>query len=190
VIDWVLDRVVTAFDRRVSRRHLLARAAQAGSALTVAPLRYLVRPMSALATITCSDCSTGDQCCDGWTTFCCTLSGSNSCPQNTFMAGWWKCTNYTGSRLCNAQNVRYYVDCNRTPTFQCDEGCHCAKNNCGNRSTCCNWFRYGQCNTQVLGTTEVVCRMVTCTSPATLFVNCNGTYFQDDNTCSHEEGCL
>ena len=75
-------------------------------------------------------------------------------------------------------------------TFVCNGGCHCTKNDCGNRSTCCNVFRYGQCNTEVLGTTEVVCRMVTCVSPSTLFVNCNSTYFEDNNTCSHEEGCL
>ena len=69
MIDWVLDRVVTAFDRRVSRRRLLVGVAQAGSALTVAPIRFLVRPLSALAIVTCSDCSGSDLSCDGWTTF-------------------------------------------------------------------------------------------------------------------------
>ena len=156
----------------------------------MAPIRYLTRPVSAITLITCSDCSGSDSCCDGWTAFCCTLWGSNSCPDDTFMAGWWKCTNDTGSQLCASVNVRYYIDCNRTPTSVCQGGCHCAKDNCANRSTCCNWFRYGQCNTDVLGTTEVVCRMITCSNPSALFVNCNSTYFEDNLTCSHEAPCL
>jgi hypothetical protein len=191
VIDQLLGRTVAMLDRRVSRRRLLQRAAVAGSAIAVAPVRYLTRPLSPLAVITCSDCSGSDACCDGWTAFCCTINGGdNSCPSNTFMGGWWKCTNYAGSQLCDAQNVRYYIDCNRTPGTTCDEGCHCAKDSCGNRSTCCNVFRYGQCDTEITDTTEVVCRMVTCVNPSTLFVNCNATLFVDDNTCSHEAPCL
>ena len=190
MIDRLLDRVVSAFDGEVSRRRLLQRAALAGSAIMVAPIRYLTRPLSAMAVIRCGNCGGGSLCCDGWTAFCCTLTGSNECPAYTFMAGWWKCTHYTGSSLCNLKNVRYYIDCNRTPGVSCPSGCHCARDSCANRSTCCNTFRYGQCNTEILGTTQVVCRMVTCSNPSTMFVNCNGTYFEENATCAHEAGCL
>ena len=189
--DRLVRRTVSWMQGRVPRRRFLARLATAGSAIAVAPVRFLTRPLTPMAIITCADCSPGDNCCDGWTTFCCTINnGVNACPADTYMAGWWKCTNYTGTRLCATEGVRYYVDCNRTPTKTCPEGCHCAKNTCGNRSTCCNVFRYGQCNTDITGVTEVVCRMVTCVNPCSIFVNCNCTYFQDNVTCSHESGCL
>ena len=55
----------------------------------------------------------------------------------------------------------------------------------------CNHFRYGQCNTQVHGETEVVCRLVICQHPGAVpGLNCNSTEMIDDNTCSHEAGCL
>lgn len=179
-----------ALDRKIPRRRFLARFAVAASAVTISPIRYLVRPVSALGTITCSDCSSGSLCCDGWTAFCCTLTGSNACPSYTFMGGWWKCTNYDGDGACHQEGVRYYIDCNRTPGSSCPEGCHCANDTCGHRRTCCNIFRYGQCNTEVTGTTEVVCRMVTCQNPCSIFVNCNCTSFIENAVCSHEAGCL
>jgi hypothetical protein len=191
VIDRLLERTVGVLERRMPRRRFLERAAVAGSAMAVAPFRYLTRPMSAKSIITCADCSSGSRCCDGWTVFCCIINGgNNTCPAETYMGGWWKCTNYTGTGLCSTEGVRYYVDCNRTPGFTCSEGCHCAKNNCGLRHTCCNLFRYGQCNVEILGVTEVVCRVVTCENPSTLFVNCNSTLFIDNATCSHEADCL
>src|ERR1041385_6198935 len=152
--------------------------------------RSLLRPVSAQATITCSDCSPGASCCDGYPVFCCTLHGSNTCPSYTYMAGWWKCTDYNGTGLCSQEGVRYYIDCNRTPGASCPSGCHCANDQCSHRSTCCNVFRYGQCNTEIEGGTEVGGRMVTCVEPSTIFVNCNDTLFIDDNTCSHEADCL
>jgi len=187
-MEGLFDRVVSGLNRRLPRRRLLVRAAVVGSALAVAPVAYLTRSLSAMAVVTCSDCRSGGACCDGWTAFCCQLTGKNTCPSNTFIAGWWKCTSYTGSRLCDDQNVRYYVDCNRTPTAGCT--CKCANNNCSHRRTCCNVFRYGQCNTEVAGVTEVVCRMVTCSNPSNLFVNCNPTMFVENATCTHEAGCL
>jgi hypothetical protein len=191
VSERLLDRTVAWLDRKVPRRRFLARMATAASAMAVAPIRFATRPVSAMATITCSDCSSGDLCCDGWTTFCCVINnGQNECPANTFMAGWWKCTNYSGTHLCDSEGIRYYIDCNRTPNHACSGGCHCANNKCSNRGTCCNVFRYGQCNTEILGTTEVVCRMITCVIPGSIFVNCNNTLFIDDATCSHEASCV
>ncbi len=113
------------------------------------------------------------------------------CPANTYVAGWWKCTSYQGGGLCHQEGVRYYVDCNRTPGRSFHGGCRCANDDCNNRRIDCNHFRYGQCNTQIQGTTEVVCRLMICQSPATVpGLSCNGTLMVDDNTCAHEAGCL
>jgi hypothetical protein len=191
VIDQLLDRTVQAVGRRMSRRRFLQRVATAASAMAVSPVVYAMKPVDAIELISCGGCPSGSACCDGWTTFCCVINnGKNACPNNTFMGGWWKCTNYSGSGLCHDENVRYYVDCNRTPGKSCPGGCHCANDKCTNRSTCCNHFRYGQCNTEVIGTTEVVCRMITCVNPSDLFVNCNSTLHVDNATCSHEASCL
>jgi hypothetical protein len=192
----VTDRLVSTasrlLERRTSRRGVLIRLAIGGSALAVAPLRYLLRPGSAMAVITCRNCHPGALCCDGWTEFCCTINGGvNGCPPYTFMGGWWKCTNYTGTKLCSAQGVRYYIDCNRLPGRTCPHGCSCAEGSCHHRSTCCNVFRYGQCNTHVHKVTEVVCRMITCTNPGRLFPGqCSTHTLVDDLTCHHEAACL
>ena len=114
------ESIGARLERRLSRRSAIARAAVAGSAMAIAPVRYLVRP-------------------------------GNTCPG----------------------------------------GCQCAHGDCHRRRVDCNHFRYGQCNTQVQGTTEVVCRLIICQNPATVGgLNCNGTEMVDDNTCKHEAGCL
>jgi hypothetical protein len=102
-------------EHRLSRRTALVRIAVAGSALCVAPLRYLLYPGSALAAILPGDCS-GGLCTDGYTAFCCEINqGLNSCPSGTYPGGWWMCTDYAGRRLCSDVGVRYYVDCNAIP---------------------------------------------------------------------------
>ncbi len=191
----VSERLAAAFagllERRISRRSVLAKTAVAGSALAVAPVRYLTRPVPARAVIGPGNCSSG-LCTDGYSAFCCEIQGGrNQCPENTYVAGWWMCTDYRGSGLCARDGVRYYVDCNRTPGTSFPGGCQCANNNCNERRVDCNQFRYGQCNPQVVGTTEVVCRLVICQNPATVNgFNCNGTQMVDDNTCNHQAGCL
>jgi hypothetical protein len=203
--DEVFEKTVSALGQRVSRRNLLVRAAVAGSALAVAPIRYLTEPISASTLVTCSNCSSSAACSGGYSTFCCTLTGSNSCPSYTELGGWWKCTNYTGTKMCDAQNVRWYVDCNRKSGQNCPTGtvrpygvtgscpsqCHCANDNCSQRKTCCNNFKYGQCNVNS-PVTQVVCRVVKCTRPCDVWPNqCNcSPYAEDNNTCSHEAGCL
>jgi hypothetical protein len=179
-------------DRRFSRREALTRAAVAGSAFAVAPVRYLVRPGIAWAVIDPSGCSPSSRCSDGYTAFCCEIErGLNTCPANTYIAGWWKCSAYQGTGLCHEAGVRYYLDCNRMPGKVFPGGCQCAAGECSNRRVDCNHFRYGQCNTQIEGTTEVVCRLIICKNPATVGgLNCNGTDMVDDNTCTHEAGCL
>ena len=185
------ESVGSLLDRRMSRRSAISRAAIAGSAFAVAPARYLLKPGTAWAVIGPGNCGSG-LCLDGYTAFCCEIEhGRNTCPNGTYVAGWWKCTSYKGGGLCDAEGVRYYVDCNRIPGHVFPGGCQCARGDCRRRRIDCNHFRYGQCNTQVDGTTEVVCRLVICQNPATVEgMNCNGTEMVDDNTCSHEQGCL
>jgi hypothetical protein len=189
------ERLVTGsalmLERRLSRRSALVRLAVAGSALAVAPLRYLLYPGTALAVIAPWDCSSGG-CTDGYTAFCCEVTrGLNACPEGTFAGGWWKCTDYRGRQLCRAEGVRYYVDCNRVPGRPFPGGCHCARGDCRNRRVNCNVFRYGQCNPQVGGVTEVVCRVVTCRNPSEIEgLNCSAALMVDDAVCGHEAVCL
>lgn len=186
----LIERSGRAIESRTSRRGLLSRFALAATAFSVAPVRYMTRPISAWAAIKPGDCR-GRLCGDGYTEFCCTINrGKNVCPSNTFIGGWWKCTRYKGSRLCGDQNVRYYLDCNVEPG-KGHSGCHCAKDKCSNRATNCNVFRYGQCNTQIGKTTPITCRLVTCVNPSTIpGFRCNDTYLTDNNTCRHDSGCL
>ncbi len=179
-------------ERRLSRRSALARATVAGCAVAVAPIRYLIRPGTAWAVIGPADCGPHALCSDGYTAFCCEIEdGANVCPANTYVAGWWKCTDYRGGGLCDAEGVRYYLDCNRLPGHVFPGGCQCARGDCGLRRVDCNHFRYGQCNTQIDGTTEVVCRLVICENPATVGGwGCNATEMVDNHVCRQESGCL
>ncbi len=121
-------------------------------------------------------------------------------------------------------STRYYIDCNEqcdvgggcnsctgNPTARSDGiqpwcndtsgdygciGCvsHCANNDCGNRSACKNWFRYGQCHNGATGsevkcTGPVRCRLVSCTAPW-LNYTCNTTILRDNATCLHTASCL
>jgi methylamine utilization protein MauE len=189
------DRLVSAsalfLERRLSRRTVLLQIAVTGSALTVAPLRYLLYPGSALAAIAPGNCP-GGLCDDGYTGFCCEINdGLNTCPENTFPGGWWMCTDYAGRQLCSEQGVRYYVDCNALPHVEADGGCHCGGGSCGNRRIGCNVFRYGQCNTHIPGITPVVCRMVVCENPSSIpALNCSGSVAVDNAVCDHEAPCL
>jgi hypothetical protein len=191
----VVDRAANALggllERRTDRRGMLARATLAGTAFALAPVRYLVRPGSAWAQIGPGDCG-GGLCEDGYSAFCCEIQyGNNRCPPNTYPAGWWMCTYYAGGGLCADEHVRYYVDCNRTPGTIFPGGCQCANGDCNERRVDCNAFRYGQCNTQIFGTTEVVCRLMICQNPATVSgMNCNGTVAVDNSVCYHEAWCL
>jgi hypothetical protein len=177
-------------ERRTSRRGLLARSAMVGSAMVVAPLRFLLRPISAWAAIAPGSCG-GGLCDDGYTAFCCEINhGKNVCPTNTYIGGWWMCTAYTGNGLCAGDGVRYYMDCNRLPDRSFGP-CRCANASCGERRVNCNVFRYGQCNTQIARVTEISCRVVVCENPAGIDeFNCSGSVAVDDNTCSHDWNCL
>ena len=91
----LVERSSEFLARTTNRRGFLVRGAIAGSALTVAPLRYVLRPGTAYAAIcNCSgqSCDCGAACCDGYTEFCCTITGENACPPGTVAGGWWKAT--------------------------------------------------------------------------------------------------
>src|SRR5690606_4898656 len=91
---------------RFDRRGFFGRAAVAEH-----PVNYVLKPMGAYGAIcNCSgrNCDCGASCCDGYTEFCCTIYGQNSCPPGTITAGWWK---VDGSNFCGG-GPRYYMDCN------------------------------------------------------------------------------
>lgn len=187
----LVDASARVLEARFSRRTALTRIAMAGSALAVAPLRYLLYPGSALGIVVPGRCQDG-LCTDGYTAFCCEINqGLNTCPAGTFVGGWWMCTDYRGHQLCSGTGVRYYIDCNNLPGQPFPGGCRCAHDDCSRRRQACNVFRYGQCNTHIKGTTTVVCRVITCEKPSRIeSLNCNATLMIDDAVCGHEAGCL
>ncbi len=187
----LVDGSARVLEARFSRRTALTRIAVAGSALAVAPVRYLLYPGTALGVVVPGSCQ-GGLCTDGYTAFCCEIhQGLNTCPEGTFVGGWWMCTDYRGHQLCHGAGVRYYIDCNNLPSKPFPGGCRCANDDCSHRRQACNVFRYGQCNTHVKGTTTVVCRVITCENPSRIdALNCNSTLMIDDAVCGHEAGCL
>jgi hypothetical protein len=197
----LLDRVASALDHRVSRRGFLARSALAGTAMAVAPTDYLLKPVGAYQAIcSCagSGCACGSMCCDGYTEFCCSMTGLNRCPPGHVLGGWWKVDN---SSYCN-DGPRYYMDCN-APCNGCGCGpngvcsgscsgttCGCARNNCDLRRSGCVNFRYGQCNQATACIGPIVCRVVTCIPPWTLDASCTRTVAVDEYTRWHSAPCL
>jgi hypothetical protein len=178
----LVDRVGRALaGRGLSRRRFLSRVAVVGAAVAVDPIRYAVKPGSAYAQV----CGDGASCGSGWTAFCCTVNnGANTCPPGSYVAGWWRIDD---SPFCLGA-ARYVIDCNRSPNASCS--CRCASGSCDQRRVCCNNFRYGQCNTQIPGVTEVVCRVVTCTAPWVWDPACGRTVRVDNRTRSHNAPCL
>lgn len=183
-----MDKTSTLLASRTSRRGMLVRSAVVGSALATNPTGYVLRPISAYAAACqCRGqaCSCGTACCDGYTEFCCTLSGANKCPAGTAAAGWWRAE---GSGLCGGAS-RYYMDCNVVPG-QLSCGCECAGGTCANRVTCCVHFRYGQCHQEIAQVGAIVCRVVTCTPPWQFDPSCTTTDARDDFTRFHDAPCL
>lgn len=194
---WLVERASRLLAARTSRRGFLARAAVVGSALAVAPTRYVLEPGTAYAAV----CGPGADCGSGWTAFCCTVAGTNTCPPGTFVGGWWKADN--SSYCCG--KVRYYIDCQAKCTgcrsgcggrnSFCNAGCvncsrRCASGSCDRRRVCWNYFRYGQCYQEIACAGPVYCRMVTCTPPYRLFAECGSSSATDNRTANHTAPCL
>lgn len=178
----LVNRLATVGSKRTSRRRFLAAATLTGTAIAVDPVGFLTKPQSAYATV----CGPGATCGAGWSAMCCSINGGrNTCPPNTFRGGWWKADR---SAYCGG-NARYYIDCNALPGATFD--CHCNQTNCDHRYVACNIFRYGQCNTQIAGTTAVVCRQISCIPPWELYPHaCSATSMTDNATALHTAPCL
>ncbi|HET6211207.1 MAG TPA: twin-arginine translocation signal domain-containing protein, partial [Jatrophihabitans sp.] len=181
----LVNRVVARVGRpRPGRRGFLGGAALVGAALAVDPWSYLTRPASAYDSV----CGADNTCAAGYTVFCCTINaGSNTCPPDSFIGGWWKADN---SNFCGGA-ARYYIDCNayRDGHYTC----HCNTTTCDQRRVACNQFRYGQCNTQIpySNTGPVLCRVVSCTPPWVQYgATCSSSSATDNNTATHAAPCL
>lgn len=187
--NWLVERSVGLLERVTTRRGFLAKSAVVGSAIAINPIDFLLKPQSAYAaTCRCRgrDCACGSACCDGYTEFCCTIIGTNTCPSGTVAGGWWKAD---GSNYCGGP--RYYIDCNTSPgSTPCS--CDCANGDCNNRAACCINFRYGQCHQEIpsnaLG--PIMCRVVTCTPPWIFDPTCTTAVLEDNNTRFHDAACL
>jgi hypothetical protein len=177
------QREAAAVPTRTSRRGFLAAATVGGAALAADPFGFVFKPGDAYA----SACGTDAECSSGYSAFCCTIhSGSNTCPPNTFAGGWWKADR---SSYCGGA-ARYYIDCNALPGYHFR--CRCADTgSCDHRLVACNVFRYGQCNTDIHGTTAVVCRQISCRPPWQLYPGrCGTSSATDNNTAGHTAPCL
>lgn len=200
---WLVDHASALLSRRSSRRGFLVSTAVVGSALAVAPRRYVLEPQSAYAAV----CGPDTTFAAGYTAFCCTVNrGLNACPPGTFAGGWWKADG--SSYCCDARGAsapRYYIDCQGECTACsggcggagsfCSAGCHdcschAATGSCDTRRACCNYFRYGQCHQEVACSGPVACRVISCTPPYALFAECGSTSATDDNTAQHTAPCL
>ncbi len=202
----LLDAGTRLLESRTNRRGFLRRAAVVGSALVAAPATYVLRPGDAYSAVvnTPSNCPAGSRCRDGgWTEFCCTTTGVNTCPPGSLIAGWWR-AEYPGSGTDHCDgNSRYYMDCNSSDCGGCgcggsgtcgdscvDCNCECANDDCNKWKTCCTRFRYGQCNQHIGCVGPIVCRVVTCVAPWEWDSSCTTTDAVAQSTWSHDAGCL
>ncbi len=199
----LVARLSRLVDRHTSRRGFLRSLALSATAAAFAPA-YIFRPIAAEAAIlTCVGlrCSSGSACCDGWTEFCCRLTGENTCPPGTVVAGWWKVDN---SSFCSHDKPRprYYIDCNvKCPsTHKCGSNGLCRRSatsadcrcpdGCDTRRVDCANFRYGQCN-QDMCVGPIRCRVVTCVPPWQWDPACGARPVLTSNaTRHHDRPCL
>ena len=161
----------------IDRRDFLVRTAAFGSALAVAPLGTILRPQSAAA----SHCPSPG-CSSGYSAFCCTLTGSNSCPSGTKAGGWWRAS--VSTKICSGGN-RYYLDC----IGNCDcSQCRCA-NDPPTRRVCCN---HGYTNCGGSFSDVLRCRVVICEPPCgtKTYSHCSCAGGTDQQTCGHGANCV
>jgi len=176
----LVDAGASVLASESDRRSFLVRMAVAGSALSVAPLRYILQPGTAYAAVCGSDAT----CDSGYTAMCCTVTGANHCPPGSFPGGWWKADN--SSWCCG--HARYYVDCNMECGQPCP--CHCASGTCDERKVCCNQFRYGQCHQEIACYGPILCRVVSCVPPWTFEASCTPDLRVDNATAEHSAPCI
>lgn len=195
----LVEAAARALESRTSRRGFLRRAALAGSAMVTAPMAYALRPLTPMQALVLPGNCAGQKCAEGWTEFCCSLTGVNTCPPGTLVAGWWRAE---GSGYCSGGS-RYYMDCNNADCGGCgcgatgtcgndcvSCGCHCTDDRCDLWKTCCTRFRYGQCNQHVACVGPIVCRVVTCVPPWEWDSTCTKSDARADVTRFHDSACL
>jgi hypothetical protein len=187
--NWLVSKTSGLLERKTSRRGFLIGTAMAGSAVAVPGCQVVTQPGSPYVHLT--DCG-NSFCNDGWTEFCCGINGYNTCPSGSFPGGWWRAD---FSSFCNG--TRYYIDCMqhccgplRSDGFcaGCEE-CRCA-GDCGTRRVYCNYFRYGQCHTEIGTTGPIACRVVTCVPPYQSDPACINSPAVDNRTAEHAPNCL
>jgi hypothetical protein len=195
IAEKIVSTVSNGLATKTSRRGFLFRSAVVGSALAVNPLRFLLQPGTAYASL----CGPDSSCASGWTVFCCSVNnGRNSCPPGSIPAGWWK-TDQSG--FCDG-GPRYIIDCNATcgscgcggggicapGCYNC--GCHCGTGSCDERLVCCNQFRYGQCHQELACVGPVVCRVASCRPPWEVDPTCTTASATANQTALHTAPCL
>lgn len=191
VTNWLVQKAAGLLEKKTSRRGFIMGSAMVGSAVAVAGCVPATTPGSPYTHIT--DCA-GGLCTDGYTEFCCTINqGINACPPNSFWGGWWR-ADY--SSFCNG--TRYYIDCMQyccgpKTGFQefcagCEE-CRCG-GGCDSRRVYCNYFRYGQCHTDITSTGPIACRVVTCVPPYIADPACSTATLVDNSTAEHTSPCI
>jgi hypothetical protein len=188
--NWLVSKTSGLLERKTSRRGFIIGSAMAGSAVAVAGVQPLTQQASAYTHIT--DCGPS-LCTDGWTEFCCALTGGwNTCPPGSFAGGWWRAD---FSSFCNG--TRYYIDCmqgccgplqSNGFCASCEE-CRCAFDDCNARRVYCNYFRYGQCHTEIAASGPIACRVVTCVPPWQRDPTCINSPAVDNRTAEHAASC-
>ncbi len=196
--NWLVSRAAARSSAGTSRRGFIMGSAMVGSAVAVAGVDYALRPGTVYAIVVPGECP-GGFCNDGYTEFCCAINdGINACPVNTFAGGWWRADS---SSFCGG-GTRYYIDCMQTccgPSKNyCQNGycfcescvpCNCP-GGCGTRKVFCNYFRYGQCHTEIPISGPIACRVVSCTPPYAVAGNaCLTTPAVDNSTAEHAANC-
>lgn len=175
----LLDKAVSVLESKTSRQGFLIRLAVGATAFAVGGVRYLVRPQSAFAYISCSDCSSTSTCCTESTScFCCTITGSNDCPTNSYRCGWWYCSS----------NGITYIDC----CMGCAGYSFCCSVDCGNRPGCKfnpEYFNCGcdyGCYPCISQTASIRCRITRRALPPNLSC-CGGN--NPGGACTTPPGC-
>ncbi len=181
-----VTKVASMLDRhRPNRRGFLAGVAVAGSAVALDPWGFLVEDAAAYDVV----CGREADCYSGWTAFCCSVNGKNTCPPGSYPAGWWKADN---SGFCCGK-PRYYIDCNRKHGDPRWKTPYCASGSCDQRAVATNHFRYGNCHLEVPALaveTVVVCRVVTCMPPWEWDPACSRSSRTSNATATHNAPCL
>lgn len=177
----LVDSIATSFSDKSpsassTRKGFLGRLVMGATALSVAPLKFLISPDTAEAACGIS-CGCETQCTDScFSTFCCTINnGANDCPSPSYWGGYWWAN--ISTTYCST-GKRYYIDC-LTSTYCCK----CANDNCSNRHEGCTQAAYTNCGGAP--TDWIKCRIVRCVNPHDLNSNCTTTGKQDQSTCCH-----